>query len=418
MGFVQKCSKCGAGYPKERMVCSCFSCGGRIEIVYDYDRIKENLTRREDMLGRLSLWQYSDLLPIVDKTKRISLGEGGTDLTGCRKLANKLGLKRLYVKDETRNPTGSFKDRCSAVSISKALESSVNTVAIASSGNAGASACAYSAKAGVTCYVFVPASVDVAKLSQIMIYGGRVVRVEGTLGDCHLLTNKASSKYGWQEITTNSQTNIYSTQGSKTAAFEICMQLGWESPDWFVVPFGGGGNLFGHWLGFQEFLRLGFIQDMPRLAAIQAAGCAPFVRVFRERMAPNQVETWKKPETIASGIACTYPYDIDVALPAVHQSNGTAEAVTDEEILEAEVLLAKTEGIFVEPSAASSIAGLRKLIESGTIERNDLVVCEITGNGLKDIKSAMRTYKDPVTIAPTLEELERVLQFRSMSSRQ
>lgn len=382
-------------------------------MVYDYDKIQQNLSKTKNDHQETDFWRYSELLPILDKSKRISLGEGGTCLILCKKLATKLGLKKLYIKDETRNPTGSFKDRCSAVSISKATECSVPAVAIASSGNAGASACAYSARAGITCYVFVPASVDAAKLTQIMIYGGRVVRVEGNLGDCHLLTSKASKKYGWQEITTYSQMNAYSTQGSKTTAFEICWQLGWETPDWLLVPFGGGGNLFGHWLGFQEFLKLGLTKDMPRLAAIQAAGCAPFVKAFRERTAPNQVETWKNPQTVASGIACVCPYDVDVALPAIYQSKGTAEDVTDEEILEAEVLLAKSEGVFAEPSAASSIAGLRKLVDSGVIERNDLIVCEITGSGLKDTKSAMKKYKDPLTIA-SLEELERALQLDSV----
>ena len=407
--FVQKCSKCGQEYAPERMVCRCLSCGGRIEIQYDYEKIQQNLTRPRNVDGKADFWQYSELLPILDETKRVSLGEGGTSLLQCKKLASKLGLKRLYVKDEARNPTGSFKDRCSAVSISKALECSVGEVAMASSGNAGASACAYSARAGITCRVFVPASVDPAKLSQIIIYGGRVVRVEGTLGDCHSLTSEACKKYGWQEITTNSQSNVYSTQGSKTTAFEICLQLEWETPNWLIVPFGGGGNLFGHWLGFQEFQRFGFIEDMPRLAAIQAAGCAPFVKAFRERTATNQVKTWKRPETIASGIACVYPYDVDVALPAVYQSEGTAEAVTDEEILEAEALLAKNEGIFAEPAAASSIAGLIKLVDSGLIEGDDLIVCEVTGNGLKDTKSTMNLYKEPAAIVPDLRELECVL---------
>jgi threonine synthase len=397
-------------FPPEMMVCGCKLCGGRIDVLYDYHKARETLVKRDNTIGKISLWMYHELLPIVDKAKRVSLDEGGTPLLHCRALGSKLDLKKLYVKDETRNPTGSFKDRCSAVSLSKAKESSVEIVAIASSGNAAASACAYSAKASIPCYVFVPASVDLGKLSQANIYGGRVVRVDGTVDDCFSLAKAASEKYGWINVTTTSQTNPYSTQGSKTTAFEICLQLGWEAPDWLVVPFGGGANLYGHWLGFEEFQKLSFIDRLPRLAAIQAIGCAPFVNAFKEQKAPHDVEIWRNASTIASGIQDPYPYDVELALPAIYKSKGTAEAVTDDEILEAEMMLASSEGIFAEPSAAASIAGLRRLVDNGIVQRNDLVVCEVTGSGLKDVESATRICsKNPAKIRPSLEELERVM---------
>jgi len=412
--FVQKCSECSREYRPEEMVCRCPNCSGRIEILYDYDRIRENLIRKKSDRTAY-FWQFSELLPVLDRTKPVSLGEGGTCLLRCKRLESRLGLRELYVKDETRNPTGSFKDRCSAITLSKASECSVTAVVMPSSGNAGASACAYSARAGVACYVFVPSTVEAAKMTQILIYGGRVVRIEGALIDCHFLVSEASKRYGWQEITTNSLSNVYSTQGSKTTAYEICVELGWETPDWILLPFGGGGNLYGHWLGFQEFLKLGFINKMPRMAAVQAAGCAPFVKAFRERITPAKAEAWMNPETVATGIACGYPYDIDVALPAIYQSNGTAETVTDKEILDAQMLLAKAEGIFAEPSAAASIAGLKKLIDNGIIDRSDLIVCEVTGNGLKDTQSAMKASKIPPVTVHSLEELDRVLQLPNQS---
>jgi threonine synthase len=408
--FAQKCSKCGLEYAPELMVCGCKRCGGRVDILYDYDKVRQTTVKRDNTIGRIPLWLYDELLPIVDKTKRISLEEGGTPLLHCKALGARLDLERLYVKDETRNPSGSFKDRCSAISLSKAKESSVKVVVIASTGNAGASACAYSAKARIPCYVFVPASVDLGKLSQIVIYGGKVVRVDGTIDDCSSLAKAASEKYGWINVTTNTQTNPYSTQGSKTTAFEICLQLGWKAPDWFVVPFGGGGNLYGHWLGFMEFQTLNLIDSLPHLAAIQAAGCAPFVNAFKEQKTPQDVQIWRNAATIASGLRDPYPYDVELALPAIYKSGGVAEAVTDDEILEAEMMLASTEGIFAEPSAAASIAGLKRLVDSGIVKRKDLIVCEVTGSGLKDTESAMGLRGTETTkIKPSLQELERVL---------
>jgi threonine synthase len=239
----------------------------------------------------------------------------------------------------------------------------------------------------------------------------------GGLEECDSLARKASSKYGWPNITTNSESNPYSTQGSKTTAFEICSQLKWGTPDWLLVPFGGGGNLYGHYLGFEDFRKLDMITGVPHLVAVQAAGCAPFVKAFKQNRAPDQIEEWINPETIASGIRVPYPYDGELALPAISKSNGSAETVTDQEILEAELRLARTEGIFAEPSAASSIAGLRKLVDCGTIEKNDVVVCEITGTGLKNPMSAASLCREQATIPPALDEFDRILRVNQWSGK-
>ncbi|MFQ5710552.1 MAG: threonine synthase [Candidatus Geothermarchaeales archaeon] len=412
MSYVthQRCSKCDALYPPEEVILTCERCGGRIEIIYDYERIAEDVTKEGLERREPSVWRYRELLPIVNEENIVSLGAGGTHLQRCHKLAERLRVKGLYIKDETSNPSGSFKDRCATVSISKALEGKAKAVTIASSGNAAAAAAAHAAKAGIPCYVFVSSAIDMSKLVQIRMYGAKVMCVEGIVHDCTKMTIEASKRYGWVNVTTSSTFNPYTVQGPKTTAYEVSQQLGWETPAWMIIPVGSADNLSGHWLGFRDFREMGFIDEIPRLVGIQAAGCAPFVEAYREGKRPEEIEPWENIQTIASGLADAYPYDVEVAMSGVRESGGCAESVTDEEMLEALKLLGSDEGIFAEPSGAASVAGLRRLLDDGVIDHGDVVVCEVTGTGLKDPKSMAGIHGEPVRIRPSMEELDRVLR--------
>lgn len=414
MSYVthQRCSKCNIIYTPEEMILTCKRCGGRIEINYDYGKIAENVTKEDLEKRELGVWQYREFLPIMSEENIVSLGAGGTNLQRCSKLAEKLKVKYLYIKNETSNPSGSFKDRCATVSISKALEGKAEAVTIASSGNAAAAAAAHAAKAAIPCYVFVSSAIDTSKLVQIRMYGAKVICVDGIVHDCVKMTTEASKRYGWANVTTSSTFNPYTVQGPKTTAYEVSEQLGWKVPDWMIIPVGSADNLSGHWLGFKDFMEIGFIDEIPRLVGIQAAGCAPFVDAYKEGKKPDEIEPWEDIRTIASGLADAYPYDVEVAMSGVRESGGYAERVTDQEILDALELLASDEGIFTEPSGAASVAGLRRLLDDGVIDHGDVIVCEVTGTGLKDLKSITGIHGEPVRIKPSVEELDRVLRER------
>lgn len=407
-----RCLKCGRRHQPAKGLYVCEKCGGKLEIFYDYDAIG-NKVDKEALAGRpLGIWKYSEFLPITNKKNVVTLGEGGTPLLEAKNLARKLGMKHLWIKDETRNPTSSFKDRPMSVGISKAVEFGAKVVVTASSGNAAIALAAYSAKAGIECYAFVPADVPSSKLAQLSIYGAQVVRAKPNgIGDpSYKLMRMAHERYGWHPVPSCGAFNPYHPEGSKTMSYEICEQLGWRVPDWVVVPVGAGTLLSGNAKGYSEFKQLGFINGLPRLAAIQAEGCAPLVKAFKKGTSPYKIPTWKNPQTVAGGLVDPYPWDADTAIPAIRISKGAAEAVSDEEILAAEKLLAETEGIFAEPSGAAGLAGLRKLLNMGSVDRSDVVVLEVTGGGLKDQKTAAQLVKEPPTIEPELKQLEMLVK--------
>lgn len=407
-----KCLKCGQAHEPTEKVYVCKKCGGKLDILYDYDAIAKEATKKKLGARNPGVWKYRELLPIADDKNVITLGEGGTPLLEAKNLARELGMKRLWLKDETRNPTSSFKDRPMSVGISKAVEFGAKAVVTASSGNAATALAAYSAKAGIDCYAFVPAEVSEAKLAQLSIYGARAMRVKakGPGDPTYELMRAAWEKFGWHPIPSGGAFNPYQLEGSKTLSYEICEQLGWEVPDWVTVPVGAGTLLSGNGKGYSEFERLGLVDELPRLAGIQAEGCAPLVKGFKEGTDPYEIPVWEEPKTVAGGLVDPYPWDADTAIPAVRNSKGTMEAVTDEEILAAEKLLAKAEGIFAEPSGAAGLAGLKKLLEAGTIDRSDRVVVEVTGGGLKDQKVAAELIKELPTIEPELKQLKALLK--------
>ena len=412
--FVEKlrCLKCGRNHVPTKGLYICEKCGGKLEILYDYDTIADKIGKKELAKRRAGVWKYFELLPVVSKKNIVTLDEGGMPLLEAKNLARELEMKRILLKDETKNPTASFKDRPMSVGVSKAVEFGARKVVTASSGNAAIALAAYAAKAGIECYAFVPAKAPTSKLAQLSMYGAHVVKVarKGTGDPTYELMRAAWERFGWHPIPSCGAFNPYHWEGAKTMSYEICEQLGWRVPDWVMVPVGAGTLLSGNAKGYFEFEQLGLVKSVPRIAAIQSDGCAPLVKAFREGTPPYDIPTWPNPNTVAGGLVDPYPWDADTAIPAIKRSKGTAETVSDAEIFEAEKLLAKNEGIFAEPSGAAGLAGLRKLLDAGVVDRSDVVVVEVTGGGLKDVGTAMKLVEEPPTIEPELEQLKKLLE--------
>lgn len=401
-----KCRECGKEYPPAKIY-ACEHCFGPLEVVYDLDVIELD---RESFRNRpKTVWRYHELLPIHDKRKIVDLGAGYTTLHRCERLAEALGLRSLYVKDDTVNPTGSFKDRPAAVAVSKALEFGAEAVGCASTGNLAAAVAAHAAKAGLPCYVFIPADIEISKVLQAATYGARIVAVKGTYDEANRLAAQASEVYEWALVNINIRP--YYVEGSKTIAFEVCEQLGWRAPDHIVVPAASGALLCAIRRGFSQFKKLELIDDgETRVTCAQPLGCSPIVSAFKS--GAFDVEPIEHPRTIAKSLAIGDPGDGIYALRAVRESGGVAESASDREILEAILLLAKTEGIFAEPAGGVTIAVLRKLVELGTVSPDEEVVCCVTGSGFKATETILETVPKPVEVEPTLEALTSVIDQR------
>lgn len=339
---------------------------------------------------------YREYLPIItDKTPIITLLEGNTPLIRATNLGKQLGID-LFVKFEGLNPTGSFKDRGMTVAISKAVEKGVKATICASTGNTSASAAAYSARAGIKSIVLIPKGyVAIGKLAQAMIYGSTVLEVEGNFDDALKVVRESAEKLGIEVV---NSINPYRLEGQKTAAFEICDTLG-RAPDIQVMPVGNAGNITAYWMGYKQYKEAGKISSLPKMFGVQAQGAAPIVynRIF------------EKPETIATAIRIGNPARWKEAVQAKEESGGKIIDVTDEEIIEAYKKIASTDGIFIEPASAASIAGLIKLVLSGDIPKGALVVAIATGNGLKDPNTAISTLPPTFTIKPSVEELKKFI---------
>ena len=344
MSFVAKlkCSRCGTEYSLKQKLCMCpKNDGGRLDILYDYEALSKRISKRTFGQRPSTVWKYFELLPVEKETNIVTLEAGGTPLIKSYNLAKKIGLKNLYLKNETVNPTGSFKDRSMTVGVSKAVEFGIQTTITASSGNAAAALAAHSARAGLRCYAFVLESASEAKLAQIRLYGAHVMRVriiqKGKDPTVQML-KKVFENYGWYPCPSFGPFNPYQVEGPKTMSYEVVEQLNWNLPDWVMVPTGSGCLLTGIWKGFKDFRQLGFIDSTPKLVAIQPEGCAPLVRAFERNDNPFQIEPWDHPDTIAGGLADVYPWDGDTGLIALKETGGTADKVSDSEILEAQRL--------------------------------------------------------------------------------
>jgi len=373
-----KCTSCGQEYELQTHITACTECEGVLHALYNLDSISETLSIRKLERRRPGVWKYSELLPIREQKNMVSLGEGGTYLHKCDRLSKEIGLRNLFLKDETTNPTGAFIDRGTAVEISAAKERGFRSVCCGSSGNLAASLVAYAARAGLNSRVFIGqrGNVDIGKFYQILAYAAEVEIVknhEEALARARRESGRSHCVMGH---------NPHFLEGEKTTVYETCEQLGWTTPDWIVVPMGNGGHISMIWKGLSELEETGLISESTaRLVGAQADGCSPIVDAFQR--GDKIIVPAKMGSTVAFDIGVQSPSSGHNALNAIELSNGTAQAVSDKEILEAVRSLAKLEGVFAEPSSATTIAVLKKLVESGGIDRSDRVVCMITGMGLK-----------------------------------
>jgi len=405
----QECINCGTHYPTDEIIYFCKKCGDILEIKLDYDITKDVLKKSNWKKTPLSVWRYRDLMPVTDTGRIVTLGEGGTGLHQCKRLGKALGLRQLFVKNEGENPTGSFKDRGMTVGVTKALELGVKSVICASTGNTSASLAAYAAKAGLQCAVLIPSGkIAYGKLAQAIIHGAKVIQVRGNFDEALDIVFKLSEKHKF--IYLLNSINPFRIEGQKSLGYEICEQLDNKPPDRVVVPVGNAGNISAIWKGFTEFQNLGFIRTLPKMTGIQAEGSAPIAQAIKS--GSKDIKPVINPETIATAIRIGAPVSWKKAVNAIRNSGGTAETVTDDEILEAQKMLSRLEGLFVEPASASSIAGLKKLVENGVIDKDERVVCVTTGHGLKDPDTAIRMSEKPVEVDAEVEAIESVLGLK------
>ncbi len=391
--MLLRCPACEATHPHDPMLYACPRCGAPLEVGYS----EEEMRRATAFEGR-GVWRYRPLLPV---DRAVTLGEGDTGLHVCERLGRERGLPRLYVKNEGENPTGSFKDRGMTVGIALAAAVGARAVACASTGNTSASMSAYAARAGLKALVLVPADkVAAGKLSQALVHGAVIAEIEGSFDDAmRLVTELAVCE---RSVYLLNSLNPYRLEGQKTLAFELCETLG-EPPEAVVLPVGNAGNISALWKGFREFHSLGRIGRLPRMIGVQAEGAAPIVRALRGH---GDLEPVPRPETVATAIRIGAPVNWRKAIAAIRDSEGEAGTVTDREILDAQTLLARLEGLFVEPASAAPIAYLRRR----RLEVPGPVVCVATGNGLKDPDAVLGVPVLRERIHPDLAAVRRLIE--------
>lgn len=401
-----KCRECGRQYSLEP-IHVCEYCFGPLEVDYDYDEIRRITSREKIRQGPLSLWRYKDLLP-VERGEDSSAGVGFTPLLRARNLERELGLKELYLKNDSVNPTFSFKDRVVAVALAKAKEFGFDTLACASTGNLASAVAAAGAKAGMKTYVFLPHDVEAGKIINAAIYGANLVAVYGTYDELNRLCSEIADRYHWAFVNVN--VRPYYAEGSKTLAYEVVEQLGWHAPDHVVVPVASGSLLTKIGKGLAEMVKVGLIdQANTIISGAQAQGCSPVATAFAANT--FNIRPVKKPDTIAKSLAIGNPADGYYSLKAVRESGGVVESVTDDEIIEGIKLLARTEGIFTETAGGVTIGVLKKLVESGTISPDQCVVAYITGNGLKTQEAVADRLQAPFFVEPHVSSFEDVVIF-------
>lgn len=400
-----KCKECGAEY-ELTATHICELCFGPLEVQYDYDALRGLVTRKSIEAGPKSIWRYKDLLPVTDEHV-IDVGTGMTPLLQANRLARRLGLKKLYIKNDAVNmPTLSFKDRVVSVALSKAKEFGFSTVSCASTGNLANSTAAIAAHAGLDCCVFIPADLEAGKVLGTVIYGPTVMAVEGNYDQVNRLCCEVANTYGWGFVNINLRP--YYSEGSKTLGYEVAEQLGWELPDHIVAPLASGSLFTKIYKGFQEFTKLGLVAEKSvRFSGAQAEGCSPIAQAYDEGR--NFISP-VKPNTIAKSIAIGNPADGVYALEIAKKTNGNIASVNDAEIIEGIKLLAETEGIFTETAGGTTIAVLKKLVEAGKINPDESTVVYITGNGLKTQEAVQGYVGEPLTIEAKLESFERALE--------
>ena len=392
------CLRCGKSYPPENPRHSCERCGGILEYRFEPGQVSFS--------GPLTFWRYRPVLPKVTRT--VSLGEGGTPLQKAQRLAESLGVENLYLKDETRNPTSSFKDRSAALIVSDAVSRGYDSLICATNGNHGASVSAYAARVDIQCNLIVPKAVDLGKLAQMMMYDAKIVEAGDSIEEAIARAQRLEDDMGWYQATT--ELNPLSVEGLKTISYELVEQRG--VPDWVIVAMGSGATLHSIWKGFTEMEELGLIRDKPRIVGVQAAGCSPITTAYEKGLIePEHV----KGETVASAIRVLEPIYGELALKAIKESGGLAVSVSDEDMVAAGKDIAKYEGIFAEPASSAPVACLKLEAIRGVIPRGDTVVCLVTSSGLKtdDILSNLTKHKKAPRLGSRLATKERILKIIS-----
>ncbi len=408
MAFIEglRCRECAHVYPAEALHV-CDYCFGPLEVTYDYEAIAQHVSAGSIAAGPDTIWRYADLLPVEAEAPSVDLGAGFTPLVRADRLAAELGLGELWIKNDTVNPTGSFKDRVVSVALTKARQLGFKVAACASTGNLANAVAAHAARAGMESFVFIPHDLELAKVVTTAVYGGHLIAVEGNYDDVNRLCAELTAEHpSWAFVNVNVRT--YYAEGSKTLAFEVAEQLGWEAPDHVVVPVGSGSQLTKIHKGFQELGQVGLLPEAPevRISGAQATGCAPVATAFADGV--DHIRP-VRPSTIAKSLAIGNPADGWYALDTVRSTGGALDAVTDEEIVEGISLLARTEGIFAETAGGVTVATLAKLGAAGVVRSDERVVAYVTGHGLKTVDAVTPHVGPGATIAPSIDAFAEAL---------
>jgi len=400
-----QCKECGAEY-EAQAIHVCEYCFGPLEVKYDLSQLSEAVSRSTIEAGPPSIWRYRPFLPVTS-TEPIDLGTGMTPLVKASRLARRLGLKHLYIKNDAVNmPTLSFKDRVVSVALTRARELGFTTVSCASTGNLANSTAAIAAHAGLDCCVFIPADLESGKVLETLIYAPTLMAVQGNYDQVNRLCSEVANTHGWGFVNINLRP--YYSEGSKTLGYEVIEQLGWQLPDHIVAPLASGSLFTKIYKGFREFVDVGLVADKPvRCSGAQAAGCSPIAQAYAEG---RDFVSPVKPNTIAKSIAIGNPADGVYALDIARKTNGAIESANDDEIVAGIKLLAETEGIFTETAGGTTIAVLQKLVAAGKIDPEEVTVVYITGNGLKTQEAVQDYVGEPLTIEPKLSSFERALE--------
>jgi len=375
-----------------------------LDVHYDFPSLtKDTFANREQ-----TYWRYFELLPITDKSNIVSISAGMTPLVKAEKLGKAIGLNNLYIKNDSVNPTFSFKDRPAGVAVSKAKEFGLGSVGCASTGNLAAATAAHAAKAGLPCYIFAPSDIEHAKITQALSYGSHYIAVDGTYDDANRIAAQVGDSKGVGIVNINMRS--YYVEGSKTLAYEVAEQLNWQVPDQLIVPTGSGAMLNAICKGFEELETVSLVNQVSQMHmnCAQANGCAPIVTAFKKNS--TDVVPVESPDTVAKSLAIGDPGDGRYVLKRLKQFNGIAEESNNKEILDAILLLAKTEGIFTEPAGGVSVAVLKKMVEQGKIDKNEITVCYVTGNGLKATESLMEVLPKPEVMQPDVAKILAVVR--------
>ena len=401
--FNLQCRECNKEYePTFKYVCD--ECFGPLDVKYKFPSISRDLFKEREM----TYWRYFELLPIEDKNNVVSIEAGMTPLVKAEKLGKELGLNNLYIKNDSVNPTFSFKDRPAGVAISKAKEFGLESVGCASTGNLASATAAHAAKANLPCYIFAPSDIETAKIAQALSYGAEYISVDGTYDDANRIASQIGDSKGVGIVNINLRS--YYTEGSKTLAYEVAEQLDWNVPNHLVVPTGSGAMLNAICKGFEELQTVSLVDDLTsmHIHSAQPHGCAPIVDAFKKNA--DKVDPVEQPETVAKSLAIGDPGDGRYVLKRLKQYNGIAEETNDKEILDAILLLAKTEGIFTEPAGGVSVSVLKKMVEQGKIDKDETTICYVTGNGLKATDSIMSVLTKPQIMQADVAKISAVIR--------